>query len=41
MKEGPEIREALDRLFCARLDGLAEQEEDEFVRKYLKGRGLK
>lgn len=41
MKEGPEIREALDRLFCTRLDGLAEQEEDEFVRKYLKGRGLK
>jgi len=39
MSEGPEIREVLDRLFCARLDGLAKDKEDEYVRKYLKGRG--
>ncbi|MFA7426557.1 hypothetical protein, partial [Mesotoga sp.] len=38
MKEGPEIRELLEELLCARLDGLAEEKEDEFVREYLKGR---
>jgi tRNA nucleotidyltransferase (CCA-adding enzyme) len=41
MNEGPEIREVLDGLFCARLDGLDEKKEDEFVREYLKGRGSK
>ena len=41
MREGPEIRDVLDELFCARLDGLTKDKEDEFVREYLKGRGWK
>ncbi len=39
LKEGPAMREVLEALYCARLDGLSREREEEFVRDYLKGRG--
>lgn len=39
--EGPVIKEILQQLICARLDGLHPEEEHEFVRKLLKNRGDK
>lgn len=36
LKEGPEIKTLLKELYCARLDGLPENEEEAFVRKLLK-----
>ncbi|MDI3523528.1 MULTISPECIES: CBS domain-containing protein [unclassified Kosmotoga] len=36
LKEGPEIKMILKELYCARLEGLPESEEEAFVRKLLK-----
>ena len=39
--EGPVIKELLQKLVCARLDGLSPEKEHEFVRKLVKSRGDK
>ncbi len=40
LKEGPEIREILDALYCARLDGLEIEKEDGFVKNFLRMEGI-
>jgi tRNA nucleotidyltransferase (CCA-adding enzyme) len=37
LEEGPQIREILDALYRARIEGLPENKEKEFVDEYLKG----
>jgi hypothetical protein len=37
LEEGPQIREILNALYKARIEGLPENKEKEFVEEYLKG----